>query len=89
MANKILDVIDILLKIFLIIFGLIILYQIIPKISGGSWMTENLVVALLIALIGIVFTNSVNIAKMRSDYSHLLSQFKCLAGDFKLHCKPK
>ena len=86
---KFLDITDILIKIFLIIFGLFILYQIILKIFGGSWMTESLIIALLMLNIGLTFTNSIKIAKNNSDFNHLSNQFKCLANDFKLHTKYK
>jgi len=28
-----------------------------------------------------------NLMKLSSKFNHLSSQFKCLANDFKLHCK--
>jgi uncharacterized integral membrane protein len=90
MRNKknridLLDIIQILITIILIILGIIILYQIIKKIMGGSWASEDIIVTLLIAVIGIVFTNSIQLAKLRSDYSHLNIQFRNLAKDFKCH----
>ncbi|MFA6022837.1 MAG: hypothetical protein WC781_01995 [Candidatus Pacearchaeota archaeon] len=80
-----LDIIQIIVTIILIIFAIVILYQIIKKILGGSWTTENIIVTLLVALIGLVFTNSIHLAKLSSDYKHLNIQFRNLAKDFKYH----
>lgn len=79
------DISQIILMTILIVFGLFILYQIIRKIMGGSWATEDIIVTLLLTLIGIVFTTSVQLAKLRSDHNNLSHQFKCLAKDFKEH----
>jgi hypothetical protein len=71
--------------ILLIIFGLFILYQIIKKITGGSWATEDIIVSLLILNIGITFTLALNQVKTNSNYNHLRNQFNYLAKDFKQH----
>ena len=89
MKNKynFLDIVQIILTIVLIIFSLVILYQIILKLFGGSWATEDIIAALLLALIGFVFTNSIHLAKLKSDHNNLSNQFRCLANDFKSHIK--
>lgn len=82
-----LDIVQVILTIILIIFGLFVLYQIILKLFGGSWTTENVVIAILLAVLGIVFTNSIQLARLRSDHNSLSNQFKCLANDFKFHIR--
>lgn len=84
------DIIKIIIKLFviiLIIFGLFIIYQIIKKILGGSWSTENIIVSLLILNLGVVFATGLIFAKLRSDHNHLSKQFSALANDFKDHIK--
>ena len=77
MKNKynFLDIVQIILTIVLIIFSLVILYQIILKLFGGSWATEDII------------TNSIHLAKLKSDHNNLSNQFRCLANDFKSHIK--
>jgi len=81
--KKVIDVIQFVLIIFLIIFGLIILYQVILKILGGSWETEAIILTLLALNIGFTFTITFNLVQLRSDHNHLTRQFGCLARDFK------
>ena len=72
-------------KIFLIIFTLFVLYQLIKFILGGSWEKEDVITSLLMINIGITFSMAVNLARLNSDHKHLSSQFKSLASDFKKH----
>ena len=71
--------------ILLIIFGLFLAYQIILKLLGGSWPTENIIIALLVFNIGLTFTIAFNLAQLRSDHNHIVGQFNHLAKDFKEH----
>lgn len=89
MAKKILDVIEIVMKIFVIVFGLIILYQIGLKILGGSWVTESSIIALLMLNISITIILTTNQTKTSARLEYFEYQFQCLANDFKLHCKNK
>ena len=68
-------------------FGLFIAYQIIKKALGGSWDTEDIIIALLIFNLGCVFTIGLSMAKLSSDHRHLVGQFRRLAEDFKGHIK--
>ena len=83
--KKFLDVIETITIIFLIIFGLIVLYQLILKILGGSWITENLIISLLVVILTISFATAIKVAKLSSDHTNLKHQFHCLAKDFKSH----
>lgn len=74
-----------LLIIFLSLFGLFIAYQILLKILGGSWETEDIILAMIIFNVGLTFTIGFNQAKLKSDHNHLSNQFYCLAKDFKEH----
>ena len=71
--------------ILLILFGIFIIYQIIRKIVGGSWATEDIIIALLIFNIGITFTLTINQTKLNLNHNNLQNQFKHLAKDFKSH----
>lgn len=83
--KNIIKVIQIIAIIALIIFGGFLVYQIIKKIFGGSWDTEDIILALLIFNIGFSFTIALNQMKSASDHEHLKYQFGCLAKDFKTH----
>ena len=85
MKNKFIDIIQTILIIFLIVFGLFLAYQIILKILGGSWQTESLIISLLMLNIGITFTLAINHAKINARIAHLTYQFRSLAKDFKEH----
>jgi len=84
---SLLDIFQIILTIILIIFSLFILYQIIKKIIGGSWSIEQVILALVIANIGVTFSLAIRQTKSSMQLSNLMSQFKCLANDFKSHIK--
>jgi len=75
---------DILIFLILIL-GLFVAYQIIKKILGGSWETEDIILALLVFNLSCVFTIILSLAKLSSDHNHLTRQFYHLAKDFKEH----
>jgi len=81
--KKLIDKIEFIAIILLIIFGLFIAYQIILKIFGGSWATEDIIVALLVFVIGFIFTIALNLVKLNLKHDHLEGQFYHLAKDFK------
>ncbi|MFA5173666.1 MAG: hypothetical protein WC438_00630 [Candidatus Pacearchaeota archaeon] len=87
--NKSLDFIQIILILIMFIFGILIIYQLIKKILGGSWNSEDIIVALLIFNLGCLFTIILNLAKLNSDHEHLEKQFYYLAKDFKEHIANK
>ncbi len=60
-----------LLEILLVLFGIFLLIQILRKIIGGSWGTEDIIIALLIFNIGCTFTIGIMLAQLRSDHDHL------------------
>ena len=83
MENKTIDVIQKVMVVLLILFGLFIAYQLVRKIFGGSWQTEDLVISLLMLNIGITFTIAISHIKTNFRLSFLERQFSCLAKDFK------
>jgi len=87
--KKLIDKIEFIAIILLIILGLFIAYQIILKIFGGSWATEDIIVALLIFIIGFVFTIALNLVKLNLKHDYLERQFRFLAKDFKEHLSNK
>jgi len=77
------------IEILLVLFGLYLLIQILQKILGGSWSTEDIIIALLIFNLGATFTITIALTQLKSDYSHLKEQFKSLATDFKKYVGKK
>jgi len=77
------------LQIFLILFGLLVIYQIVKKIFGGSWTSETIIQALLFINIGVTVSIAMILVGLRSDHNHLKTQFRSLANDFKAHIKSK
>jgi len=83
--GKIIDTLQIVVTIFLIIFGIFVIYQLIIKILGSSWNAENIIVSLLMVNIGFSFTIAMTSANLYSDHNYLKHQFRSLAKDFKSH----
>lgn len=78
-----------LLKILLTLFAVYLLIQILRKMVGGSWTTEDIILGLLIFNLGTAFTIGLMVVQVRSDHKHLKDQFKSLANDFKSHIGKK
>lgn len=72
-----------LFQIFLILFGLYIFVQILIKVFGGSWSAENLIIALLMCNLGILFSLVFFLARMHEDFKHHKRQFRSMTSDFK------
>ncbi len=89
MHKKVFDIAQLILIITLLILGIFLAYQIIRKIFGGSWSSEDIILTLLIFNLGCVFTIILNLAKLNSDHQHLERQFYLLAKDFKEHISYK
>ena len=87
--KKIIDAVQWILIVFLIVFGLFIAYQITLKIFGGSWATEDIIVALVIFNVGLTFTIVVRLERLNSSHNYLKRQFYHLAKDFKEHLSYK
>jgi len=71
----------------LTVLAIFIVYQIIKKSLGGSWESEDIIIALLIFNLGCVFTIGLSLALLKSDHTHLEKQFRSLASDFKKYVK--
>lgn len=89
MHKKIFDTIQSILIIILLVLGIFLAYQIIRKIFGGSWSSEDIILTLLVFNLGCVFAIILNLAKLNSDHQHLEKQFYFLAKDFKEHISYK
>jgi len=87
MKRNIEKIAEIIGMVSLILFGLLIVYQVIKKIFGGSWTTENIVISLLVFNLGCVFTIGLSLVRLGSDHNHLKNQFRNLASDFKKYAK--
>ena len=89
MKKDVEKVIEKIIVIVLVIFGLFLAYQIIKKVLGGSWTTEEIIISLFVFNLGCTFTIGLTLAKLSSDHSHLSHQFRSLASDFKERFKKK
>lgn len=81
--TRFLDYVQKISEIILIIFGLFLAYQILLKIVGGSWDTEQIVTTFVVFNLGLTFTLATVVFAMKSDLKHLTHQFRSLATDFK------
>lgn len=80
--------------LFLIPFGLLIIYQILVKVFGGSWISEALILTLLAFNVGYtirvdnrVRRMEVKLARLEIKIDNIEKQFQSLAHDFKEHVK--
>ncbi len=80
---KALDIIQVILIIFLIVFGIFILYQIIRKILGGSWDNETIIISLLIFNISFTIAIALNLIKFNTDYNYFKKYMHNFAKDFR------
>ncbi len=79
-------ILEILSYIVLIIFSLFIIYQIIRKILGGSWETQDILIAAVVLIIGFMFNITIKLTRLESNFNNLKSGFLHLAKDFKQSC---
>jgi uncharacterized integral membrane protein len=84
-----LDKIEKVVKLLLTLFAAYLIFQIVRKLLGGSWTTEEIILSLLVFILGAVFTIGMMMVQLKSDHGHLKDQFKSLANDFKSHIKKK
>ena len=71
------------IQLALIIFGAYILFQMLKKILGGSWSTEDIVVALVLFNTGIIFSIIIMLVQLRSDQRYLRRDLEILIRDFR------
>lgn len=81
------DIIDKILTLFLIIFGIFLIYQTILFLIGGSWEFESIIVGLLVLLITFMFKINTKIDTHLGEFKQFKISFKALAKDFKNHIK--
>lgn len=72
-------------EIFLILFGIFMLIQVLRKILGGSWTSEDVILGFLFLNLGFTIGVVIVLAELKSDHNHLNRQFYALATDFKSH----
>ena len=72
-----------LIQISSIIFGIFLLIQILKKVFGGSWSTEDIIVALLLFNTSIIFTSTIILVQLRSDQRYLRKDVEILIKDLK------
>jgi len=74
---------DTLLKVVITLFGAYIIYQLIRVIFGGSWSTEEIIVALLVLNLSVTFLLAKKIEAFAVELKHIRGSFEALATDFK------
>lgn len=57
------------IDILLIVLGLIIAYQLVLKIVGGSWMTEAIIIALLFFNLGITWKINMSLVELEGKFN--------------------
>jgi len=67
----------------LIVFGLVIIYQMIKKILGGSWGFETVIITLLMFNLGLTFTTTFNFNRHRGEFREFKRAMLSMARDFK------
>jgi len=82
------EIINWILRIFLIVIGIIIIYQLLRKILGGSWELQ-LILALIIANLSYSFYAGNKLAEQKGWSKQFEKRFEALAHDFKDHLKHK
>ena len=82
---KLNKIFKILVYMILLVFSFFLIYQIILKIIGGSWQTEDIIIALMILMIGFVFNITIKLSRLETNFSNLKYSFCNLAKDFKQH----
>lgn len=76
------EIIQWLLRIFLIVLGLIIIYQLLKKLLGGSWEMQ-LLIALAVANLGYSFYLGNKVSEQKGWSAQFEKRFEALAHDFK------
>ncbi len=93
---KISEALNWILRIFLIVVGIILIYQLLRKILGGSWEMETFLITLVIANAGYSFYLGNQISELRGwsqqfekrleeKFTALEKRFDTVAADFKPH----
>ena len=57
------------IDLLLILLGIIIAYQIVKKILGGSWQTEGVIIALLIFNLGLLWKLNTEFLKLNFKFN--------------------
>lgn len=73
------------IEVIICLFGLYILYEILRKMSGGSWGIQEMIFGLTVLTLGFVFHLAMSLSEVKTDVHHLRAQFHSLATDFKAH----
>ncbi len=79
-----------LLLVFLVLFSLIVIYQLLLKILGGSWTFEDIIMSLGVIIIttlfmiaGFLISLSRTVGRLEERFTNLKGSFFHLADDFK------
>ncbi|MFA6023020.1 MAG: hypothetical protein WC781_02955 [Candidatus Pacearchaeota archaeon] len=90
------DIIRIVGYIFLIILLVVIIYQVIRAIFGGTWQTENIIIgalgvilSALFVIVGFLVYQSNTIGKIEERTKTIGESLPNLGRDFKEHVKDK
>jgi len=70
------DIINWILRSFLVIAGIILIYQIIRKLMGGSWDLESIMLTLLAVNIGYSFYLGNQVSQLQGEFKGWSRQFE-------------
>ena len=73
--------------IAILLWSIFILYQVLRIVFGGSWISESIIVALLIFNVSLIIYLTQKFIKIQVSHNFLTRQFLSLATDFKSHRK--
>lgn len=96
MPRRLINILEIIIYILLILFSIFITYQLVIKIFGGRWETQDIVITLLVLMFGVLFNIAIRQIRLETDFKHQRRSFfylsrdvKTLSDDFKQHIKEK
>ncbi|MEK6950618.1 MAG: hypothetical protein AABX13_02750 [Nanoarchaeota archaeon] len=73
-----------LVRIILIVLGVIIIYQLLLKILGGSWVIETIILAIVIANAGYTFYFANQVAELRGESRQFEKRFESFERRFEV-----
>lgn len=92
MESRISEVVETLVIILLIIFGIFIAYQLLNFLLGGSWNVEDILISLnilvitsLFVVVGFIINMSRVMGRTENSLRGMKRQFSNLTKDFKRH----
>jgi len=90
------NIVDTLVIVLLIVMGIILGYQVIKAIIGGTWATENIIIAGmgmflagLFVIVGFLMHQAKTLGILSERTKNIGDNLRKLGNDFKEHTKEK